>query len=102
MNRRNFLGLTAGLVRQPRPEPQAARWRFGIDPRGRWSLARGGQAPIRNAEIAVQLRGEERFTLGALEDLRRIRTGSRRTGEGTWTVVGTHGAIEVSAQFDDD
>src|SRR5437762_7834779 len=58
--------------------------------------------PVRGAEISIELAGEPPVSLGALEAVRRIRTGSRRTGEETWTVVGRHAGVEISAQFEDD
>src|SRR6185369_10687794 len=63
---------------------------------------RQGVTAVRDAEIAIEIAGAPRFTLGDLEGARRMRTGSRRTGEGTWTLVGRLNGLEVTAQFEDD
>ena len=105
MNRREFVTASAflaqrrGARRAPAPE---ARWRFSLDGLGRWSLARGGVVAVHGAEISVEIGGAPPVALSRLENARRIRTGSRRSGESTWTFVGRYQDLEVSAEFEDD
>ena len=110
MKRREFLellGMPALTQRRKRrgrhpAAPPDTRWRFSLDARARWSLARAGVTAVRDAEIAIELAALPRFTLADLESARRFRTGSRRSGEGTWTIVGLLNGLEVTAQFEDD
>jgi hypothetical protein len=109
MNRREFLGLSAGIPsalaqrggRRAAAGPDA-RWRFALDGQSRWTLARAGAVAIQGAEIAIEVAGAPPFTLGALDDLHHIRSGSRRTGEAAWTVVGRQHGLEITATFEDD
>ncbi|HEY2805262.1 MAG TPA: glycoside hydrolase family 36 protein [Gemmatimonadales bacterium] len=93
------LAQKRGAARHRAPDN---RWHFVLDAKHRWSLERGGMTPVRGAEISIELDGEAPIALSQLDQVRRLRTGSRRTGEAAWTVIGLHHGVEVTAEFEDD
>jgi alpha-galactosidase len=104
MKRRAFLSLAGAAGTLPLwPRPLAAQdapaWRFDVDGRLLWRLARGGELAVADAAVTVELDGRT-VLLTELDGVRRYRGGSREAG--VWVVAGRYADTEISAEFLDD